>query len=728
MAREGPPTELSNICDVDFEPEYDASAQDVLRHVRDGSPLVWPLLRRASEALIGSLDLAVDAERIKPGFDVTDYDVPSVAEHAQNEHRAGFLPVTRLCAELWFRAARIDAGRARSFAQAWKSAGLRITTRLWLFTVLGDPERSSSSMAPALVELVQSDFWRIRKEAIDLLKVINLSDADRADALIARILEGPDDLGRLEPELRQRVRDRDVWIRLMALREASALPEAAEQELQSIIERNDWRQALTEPEYFSFWSGGVIEGPIGDPGPLEEAATEQRVEIATRLERDDPLHQMDVWRVYCSSDPAGALQSLIAAQPPEGFMARWEDLLWSVSRQDERYVPILRSALNHLDGYSDENLLAITHSLTDAYVSTVERQVGIEGRWWDRLWRLSEQWSRPGQAGRRDPGYSLISNAINAPGGKLTRLLLRPMGPAWNAVPAAERQMIEGRLGVVIGSGTTAGLHGRAIAVEFIAWLHQFTPQLVTGPLKDALAAASPDGLALRSILLGMSRSVGTDLRLLLRDEVFRGVEEYQSEEGVMLSNAASRVVAEALDDIGREVGDPAKLSRGRAKQALIKATDGMRIGAATILGDWLEEVPGNEKAAAWQGRYKPVFSDIWPLDRKYRNERASRALAKFALAAGEAFPDAFDTIQPYLVPLTDSWPQVHFFTMDRGPEVIRAHPQKALSLLWCLLRPPTSKGRSSDLPEILDALKAADRNLAQDRRLQLLEERAVRY
>ena len=309
--------------------------------------MIWPLLSKASEALISTLDLAVDAERIKSEFDAIDYDVPSVADHAQNEFRTGFLPLVRVCAELWMRAARMDAGRARAFAQAWKSGRLRITSRLWLFTVLGDPDRSSASMAIALLELGQTDFWRIHKEAIDLLKAIRLADTDRADLLIAHILAGPDDLERLEAELRPRVRDREVWMRLMALREASALPEMAERELQSIIERQGWRQPLTEPEYFSMWMGPVRNGPVGDPAPLEEVATEQRVEIATRLERDDPMRQMDVWRVYCSSDPAGALNSLIAAQPPETFMARWEDLLWSVAGAEERNAPILVRALNH---------------------------------------------------------------------------------------------------------------------------------------------------------------------------------------------------------------------------------------------------------------------------------------------------------------------------------------------------------------------------------------------
>jgi hypothetical protein len=156
----------------------------------------------------------------------------------------------------------------------------------------------------------------------------------------------------------------------------------------------------------------------------------------------------------------------------------------------------------------------------------------------------------------------------------------------------------------------------------------------------------------------------------------------------------------------------------------LSKASDGIRTGAAQILADWLKD----EQPAAWSEKFKPVFIDIWPLDRKYRNEGSSRELAKFALAAGEAFPDAFDTIHPYLVPLTDAWPQLHFFTVNRGPEILRGYPEKVLSLLWCLLRPPEVQGRSSDLPEILNALKDADQSLALDRRLQLLEERALRH
>jgi hypothetical protein len=254
--------------------------------------------------------------------------------------------------------------------------------------VLGDPDGSSSTRASALLELSQTDFWRIHKETIDLLKAIRLAETDRAEALIARVLEGPDDLERIEPELRPRVRDREIWMRLMALREMSVLPEVAERELQLIIDRQDWRQPLTERDYFSYWMGEVQVGPIGDPAPLEEAATEQRVEIATRLERDDPMRQTDVWRVYCSSDPSGAPDSLIAAQPAEAFMPRWEDLLWSVARPEERNVAILVRALNHLDGYIDDLLLSITHPLTDAYVSAVERQIAVGERWWNRLWVL----------------------------------------------------------------------------------------------------------------------------------------------------------------------------------------------------------------------------------------------------------------------------------------------------------------------------------------------------
>jgi hypothetical protein len=263
------------------------------------------------------------------------------------------------------------------------------------------------------------------------------------------------------------------------LREASALPEAAQRELQAIIEHQDWRQPLTEPEYFSMWMDEMREGPIGDPAPLEEVATEERVEIATRLEREDPMRPMDVWRIYCSSDPSGALDSLVAAQPPERFIARWDDLLWSVARADERNAPLVRRALDHLSGYADDVLLPITRALIDAYVSAVARQIAVEAGWWNRLWRLAEQSPRMGESRRGDPGIALIGHAINAPGGKLAQLLLRPMSPTWNELPAAERATIENRLTHALGSETEAGLHGRAVLVEHIAWLHRYTPQLV---------------------------------------------------------------------------------------------------------------------------------------------------------------------------------------------------------------------------------------------------------
>jgi SIR2-like domain len=54
MARQEP-TELSHICEVDFEPENDASAQNVLRHVREGSPLVFRPRHRCARHLSARL-------------------------------------------------------------------------------------------------------------------------------------------------------------------------------------------------------------------------------------------------------------------------------------------------------------------------------------------------------------------------------------------------------------------------------------------------------------------------------------------------------------------------------------------------------------------------------------------------------------------------------------------------------------------------------------------------
>jgi hypothetical protein len=80
--------------------------------------------------------------------------------------------------------------------------------------------------------------------------------------------------------------------------------------------------------------------------------------------------------------------------------------------------------------------------------------------------------------------------------------------------------------------------------------------------------------------------------------------------------------------------------------------------------------------------------------------------------------------LRPYLTPSKADWANIYFIGKSDAPE---QHPGVVLELLWILCG-PGFVGQSTDLAKILDRLIVAKPALETDRRLQWLEQRAVRY
>jgi hypothetical protein len=265
----------------------------------------------------------------------------------------------------------------------------------------------------------------------------------------------------------------------------------------------------------------------------------------------------------------------------------------------------------------------------------------------------------------------------------------------------------------------------RAIIVEYIAWLNASLPDLLDSDLLPHLQADNAEARALRSILVGMSQSVGRALRAKLRDPIMTGVAEFRGQ-NVAAENAASRLVAYVRDDLGRAPTDPARLQPGQARAILSTAPPHMSAAAAEVMADWLAAPDDRASHERWRTDFSCIFEAIWPADKSRQTSQASVPLAKLAVSAGEAFPEALDLIAPYIVPLDEDWPSIFFATREEAKPIVDRFPRHTLDLLWKLLKPAT-RGQSNDLAQVLDRIAAADQNLIKDRRFQLLETRAMR-
>lgn len=728
------PDSLSGLCRVELEADENSDINEFLNALQPGSRHLWPALQIASGALLQSLGLAIDAELAGAATENASVDVPSISAHEQNKHRGGFLFLTRVCAELWLKVHAAESDRAYAIGGLWKQAGFALTTRLWLFTLHERETWPPSEIVQELLLLPLDEFWEHRKEIMELLRDrCSGASLERINQLADRILAGPEFHNDASVADKQRGLDTYRWLYLKALIVGYVeIPPVARTEFERICKRRSWEaRELKDEDFFWTYSFGLRHGPIGDPAPIVEADTTKRIDIATDLEHRDSFNQSDVWRIYCKQDPAGALAAVIAADADAHQAERWRDVLWSIQEIDgstdeskAQGRALSEKAFAHLQNCEN---LELASPLVGLYCYALTIMAPIPDPWWDRLWRLSttEESNIAEIAADKDPGYVLISRAVNTPAGKLAKLVINRLGPKWRELSNIDREQTQSRLDTAIGCATLGGACARAEITRYVAWLDASLPRLVDGALLPRLEADTLEGEALRSILVGMSPSVGKDLRAKLKGPILRGVKEHRGS-SVTAENAASRLVAYVHDDLTRDEHDPLRLRAGEAKSVLNASRAAVLAACAEVIANSLsmkDETPPHEK---WRQEFSNIFDAVWPAGKKQQTRRASISLAKLAMASDDAFPEALKAIKPYIVPIEEDWPHLYFATTPQAHSLIGRYPRETLELLWALLRPAT-RGQSHQLAQALDLIAAAAPALVRDRRFQLLETRAMR-
>ena len=80
--------------------------------------------------------------------------------------------------------------------------------------------------------------------------------------------------------------------------------------------------------------------------------------------------------------------------------------------------------------------------------------------------------------------------------------------------------------------------------------------------------------------------------------------------------------------------------------------------------------------------------------------------------------------LRHYLTPFVGDWYSLHFLESSNAPQ---QHPETTLELLWVICG-QGSRGQSTELGKILDRIVVVRPALETDRRLQWLQQKAVRY
>lgn len=723
------PNQLSEIARFSMESQHQEHFRDILASPVGNADNILRLLERASEQLSSQLRIARDAELIGPGRDVTDFGVPSVVRHQQNQHQRGFVPLTVLISAALPIATAANLQGTRGVAEGWRLEPFNLTARLWMHALTVQALFTAEEAIDALTTSSETSFWSFALEFVAIVRAhVAQASGEAVQRLMQRLVaEGPQRYADRERsadgiDWQDRARDRDIWVRLTAIGELVPLAPEAEALLREIRERRPYlSREIDERDLFRTWSSGV-RAVRGRTTQIVSAPPSERLMIADRLEESSNIEDQQGWGEYCREDPVGAYAALRSRPLEIGVVARWSTWLETIPSRanmaSPEWLEVIQESLGLLGEADIEIISALVGPL--ARITEHARRLGLAlpQDWWDRLWQAAEgepevDWS---------DDVETYDRVINSPAGSLAEALLQGISSQrenGGDVNVADLQ----RMQRIIASATYSGEMARAACVRYLSFVFSVSQDIAIAALRPAIAADNEEGRRLRGVLVEYD-SFRADAELCFADLILQGIRECRQKD-VSAANAAShliRAVVASFDEPNVVRG----ISALQAKQTLREATADLRVGALKIMTSWLEEAPSDGRAAAWTNLYGPTFQAIWPRDRSFRSNDVSKEVFSLATAAGGAFEAAVDALVPYVSTFSDDWVSLHDLARDDA-ELARRFPAAALKLLWAACGPPC-KGRASDLAIILDGIAAVNPALAVDRRMHKLRLLAVSH
>ena len=464
--------------------------------------------------------------------------------------------------------------------------------------------------------------------------------------------------------------------------------------------------------------------------PLLEAAPEERLEIAHKLQEGHQFGRQDDWRAYCGADPKGAFDSLSATgfRPEDAEL--WRSFIQSLAYPVPTEPPaqaargrLLKKVFAALQPASDEQLTPLLHPLTDCLQSRFKMPTGLRARWWDRLWTLAAAvHAGEDEQDAEADGERFLDHVINAPAGKLAEDLLRLIEAEKNARGAASRPTMA-RARRMLADTSRAGHLARGIFARHAGYLAHIDEPFTVRYLVPWLRGNSERAVTLRAVL-GQWSQLGARASKLLKAELIAAAIECRTS-GFQAQHVVAKVLFPVVANKLNDEGVDWDFEPDDARRVLKLGTEDLRSAAAACLSIWQAKIVDIEPEEAWVRGIRPTFEEAWPQESKYRNIEVAGQLALLAVRTGKHFPEALAVVRPYLVATGERWPGLHFLD---DSAVSSTFPGETLDLLWLLLRRRRESVGSPGLANALDAIKAAAPELEIDRRFQWLETKALRF
>ena len=310
----------------------------------------------------------------------------------------------------------------------------------------------------------------------------------------------------------------------------------------------------------------------------------------------------------------------------------------------------------------------------------------------------------------------LLTNSLNAPGGRLAEVLLKKLtkGEDGREMPDDIRTRFEK---LIHADGRFGELARVRLAAE-VSFLFERAPEWTAQNIVPLFDWSSPDAHAAWASRK-YSNYIGSPKLIGLMKEPFLALFSRDDVTEDDLHTFAEWLAAIMLANQSGDADYP--ITPREARSALRQA--GAKGGLSSVghqLAVEMEKAEPNEKIARWRNVVGPVFRSIWPLDVELQTSASTFKLVEILRGSGEAFPEAADVIIPF-IRYEDPSRHTSVYSISEAPDVLySSSPEKMLDLISAVVGDEPTRSVFG-LSKALERVRAQEPKLADTRKFQKL-------
>lgn len=669
-----------------------------------------PFLRALAGALQGAVDHGLDIGR-RIGWDgqrriwqLGDlnrvyYVVPGRRTQDGTEdpdaYREGIAPAVKLLYEVVTRLGELSLDDELTFVRRWRLTNSLVHTRLWAAAARNSLMAPAKELAAFFLALDSTKFWDVQAyPEIAELRADRFDEIDREtqSALTIRLLEGPP--RSFWPRKAEPAKVKS-WCLYWTIRELKRIDLAGGDLLPDARRRLD-----AEIEQFPDLAGmsgdeGYPEGPrVRDvlPNPdhsydaLEGAPRLRALETALASTRrgwnDDPHGRADDWLRQPTKIELVLNDLEVAERGGDEFPRVWDRFGWAhFPAQSENAAPrdLAREAnrvLTLLVQLSEGTLSTAVQGVSN-WLECWRKQVLASASGlavWLKVWPISVAATNGQTESETTEDPRVIAptldrdreppdlDTLNTPAGKLVSVFLAACAPVDRA-PFADRTTARQMRDAIIAAPGRSGLIVRHRLIEHISYFldadHAWTEENLVRPL------LIDDG---NSLTLWRAIARATRFRKVLA-VIGNAMAERAADPRLGRETRGRLVFSLVIETLyAFHEGRAPVVPNARIQQMLRTLDDEVRGTAANAVQMFVQQVSAGpaqngeppSAASLFRSAAAPFLRDVWPQERSLATPGVSKAFADLPAASREAFPQAVDAIERFLVPF-ECWSMLDY-------------------------------------------------------------------